>query len=95
MPFRTNILIFPAQSHIDELTQNVDRVKDARRKQDAQADIFQREISFLKDLIVSYQAEETMLLKLFNDYKSLSTSHPQYQSLLDLIDQLEQQPFDL
>jgi len=30
------------------------------------------------------------LLKLFNDYKLLSTSHPQYQSLLDRIDQLKQ-----
>ena len=87
-----------AQSHIDELTQNLDHEKDARRKQDAQTDLFQREISFLKDLIASYQTEETdetTLLKLFNDYKSLSTSHPQYQSLLDRIDQLEQQLFDL
>ena len=86
------------QSHIDELTQNLDREKDARRKQDAQAELFQREISFLKDLIASYQAEETdetTLLKLFNDYKSLSTSHPQYQSLLDRVDQLEQLLFDL
>ena len=92
IPFRTNIPI--SSPSPTSLTQNVDREKDARRKQDAQADLFQREISF-KDLIVSYQAEETMLLKLFNDYKSLSTSHPQYQSLLDLIDQLEQQLFDL
>jgi len=85
------------QTRIDELTQNLDREKDARRKQDAQAGLFQREISF-KDLIASYQAEETdetTLLKLFNDYGSLSTSHPQYQSLLDCIDQLEQQLFDL
>ena len=88
-----------AQSHLGDLTYQLNHEKDARQKQDAQAVFFQSEIKFLKDLVASYQAEEPdanpTIHRLLDDYKSLSTSNPQYQSLLDRIDQLEQQLLDL